>query len=317
MKWLQSRHPVVPLALALLVVLGLAGAFAPVLSPYDPDEVTLALKFAPPTAEHWLGCDHLGRDVLTRLLYGTRVSLGCVAAIAGCICLLGLVVGAVAGFAGGRVDAALMRLCDVFLTFPTFILAMFMVGVLGTGMGNVVLAITLTHWAWYARIIRSLILSLKHREYVLAARVAGSSRLQVLVRHLLPPVAAQLVILATLDIGHMMLHVSGLSFLGLGVTPPTAEWGVMLGDARQFVWTHPELIFYPGAMLFITVMACNLLGDAMRDALDPALREIVAHEHGALEAPACPAPVTAGPASAGNPDGPAQGLAEEPVEVRA
>ena len=291
-KTRRRRAGIVTLALALLVTLGLAGALAPWLSPYDPDEVTLALKFAPPDSEHWLGCDHLGRDVLTRLFYGTRVSLGCVAAIAVSICALGLVVGATAGFAGGRVDAVLMRFCDVFLTFPTFILAMFMVGVLGTGMVNVVLAITLTHWAWYARIIRSLVLSLKHREYVLASRVAGSSRLQVLRRHVLPPVAAQLAILATLDIGHMMLHVSGLSFLGLGVTPPTAEWGVMLGDARQFVWTHPELIFYPGAMLFVTVMACNLLGDAMRDALDPALREIVAHEH-APDAPPQPVVVEA------------------------
>ncbi len=166
-----------------------------------------------------------------------------------------------------------MRVCDVFLTFPTFILAMFMVGVLGTGIVNVILAVSLTHWAWYARIIRSLALSLKNREYVLAARVSGSGRMKTAWLHILPPIFAQLVILATLDIGHMMMHVSGLSFLGLGVAPPTPEWGVMISDARQFVWTHPELIMYPGLMIFITVMAFNLLGDAMRDALDPALQE--------------------------------------------
>jgi nickel transport system permease protein len=165
-----------------------------------------------------------------------------------------------------------MRFCDVFLTFPTFILAMFMVGVLGTGLTNVILAIVLTHWAWYARIIRGVVLSLKNREYVLAARVAGTPPLKIVLRHLLPPVVAQLAILATLDMGHMILHVSGLSFLGLGVQPPTPEWGVMINDARQFIWTKPQLIMYPGIMIFLTVMAFNIPSDALRDILDPSIR---------------------------------------------
>jgi nickel transport system permease protein len=155
------------------------------------------------------------------------------------------------------------------MTFPTFILAMFMVGVLGTGLFNVILAIVMTHWAWYARIIRGFVLSLKGREYVLAAKVAGTPRMKILGRHILPPIVAQLLILATLDIGHIMLHVSALSFLGLGVAPPTPEWGVMINDARQFMWTNPYLILLPGAMVFVTVMAFNLLGDAIRDELDP------------------------------------------------
>jgi nickel transport system permease protein len=199
--------------------------------------------------------------------------VGTVSAIIVCILVLGFLVGCFSGYAGGRIDAFLMRLCDVFLTFPTFILAMFLIGILGTGLTNVVIAIVLTHWAWYARLIRGFVLSLKNREYILAARVSGASRVKIVLQHIVPPVFAQLVILATLDIGHMILHVSGLSFLGLGVAPPTPEWGVMINDARQFLWTSPGLIVYPGMMIFITVMSFNLLGDALRDALDPAMEE--------------------------------------------
>jgi nickel transport system permease protein len=246
---------------------------APVVAPYNPNEVVLAERLAGPSASHWLGTDHLGRDILSRLIYGARSSVGSVAAIIACILVLGFAVGCLAGFRGGLVDATLMRICDVFLTFPTFILAMFLIGVLGTGLTNVVIAIVLTHWAWYARLIRGFVLSLKNREYILAARVAGTPRVKIVLQHIVPPVFAQLVILATLDIGHMMLHVSGLSFLGLGVTPPTAEWGVMINDARQFIWSSPALIFYPGMMIFVTVMSFNLLGDALRDALDPTLGE--------------------------------------------
>lgn len=261
--------------LAVSVVMALAvcatAVFAPAIAPSDPTDVVLADKFAPPSMDHPLGCDHLGRDVLSRLVYGTRTSVGSVAAILAIVMLLGFAVGSVSGYAGGAVDTTLMRFCDVFLTFPTFILAMFLIGVLGTGMTNVIIAVSLTHWAWYARIIRSMVLTLKNREYVLAAKVAGTGRVRLVVRHILPPIMAQLLILCTLDIGHMMLHVSGLSFLGLGVTPPMPEWGVMISDARQYIWTHPELIMMPGAMIFVTVMAFNLLGDALRDSFDPAL----------------------------------------------
>ncbi|XPV75800.1 MAG: nickel ABC transporter permease subunit NikC [Desulfovibrio sp.] len=264
-----ARKGLVTFAAATIIILTLAATFAPIVTPYDPCTISLEDKFAPPSSEHILGCDHLGRDVFSRLIYGARVSMGSVAAIVTIIMTFGFAVGATAGFSGGRVDSVLMRICDVFMTFPTFILAMFLIGVLGTGIVNVIIAVSLTHWAWYARIIRSLVLSLKNREYLLAARVAGTSRIMIVVRHIIPPVFAQLSILATLDLGHMMMHVSGLSFLGLGITPPTPEWGVMIADARQYVWTHPELIMYPGLMIFIMVMAFNILGDAMRDALDP------------------------------------------------
>lgn len=267
MRGMLDRR-IVRVSLLILVLVGGAALFAPWLGLPDPEEVNLAEKLAAPSAQHLLGTDHLGRDVLSRLIFGSRVSIGSVFAILLLIVGFSTFAGSLAGFAGGAVDSALMRICDIFLTFPTLILAMFFVGVLGTGLTNVILAIFLTHWAWYARIVRGIVLSLKSREFVLAARVAGTSRFRLVVRHILPSLAPQVLVLATLDIGHMMLHVAGLSFLGLGVQPPLPEWGVMIGDARQFIWTQPQLLLYPGLAIFVVVMAFNLLGDAMRDALD-------------------------------------------------
>ncbi len=267
MRGMLDRR-IVRVSLLILVLVGGAAFFAPWLGLPDPEEVNLAEKLAAPSAQHLLGTDHLGRDVLSRLIFGSRVSIGSVFAILLLIVGFSTFAGSLAGFAGGAVDSALMRICDIFLTFPTLILAMFFVGVLGTGLTNVILAIFLTHWAWYARIVRGIVLSLKSREFVLAARVAGTSRFRLVVRHILPSLAPQVLVLATLDIGHMMLHVAGLSFLGLGVQPPLPEWGVMIGDARQFIWTQPQLLLYPGLAIFVVVMAFNLLGDAMRDALD-------------------------------------------------
>lgn len=267
----SGRWPV-RIALAVVVLLVVAAVAGPWISPHDPDAIDLTARLQGADAVHWLGTDHLGRDILSRLIAGVRVSLGVVAVTLALILVLGIVVGGASGFIGGRTDQLIMRVTDVFLTFPTLVLALFMIGMLGTGLVNVVIAIALSHWAWYARIVRGIVLSLRHRDYLLAARLAGASRLRIFAAHLLPATLSQLLVLATLDIGHMMLHVSGLSFLGLGVAPPTAEWGVMIGDARQFVWTAPMLIFWPGLALFVSVMAFNILGDALRDRLDPHLR---------------------------------------------
>jgi nickel transport system permease protein len=264
--------PSILLSAAIIILLVILSVAAPLISPHDPNAIDLAQRLQGMSLGHPVGTDHLGRDILSRLIYGTRVSLGAVAVILAMVLVLGIGVGSLAGYAGGRIDAVIMRFCDVFLTFPTFVLAMFMVGVLGTGIVNVVLAIALSHWAWYARIARSLVLSFKERDFVLAARVAGGSRLGVFFAHILPSVFVQFVVLCTLDIGHMILHIAGLSFLGLGVMPPMAEWGVMISDAREFIWTQPMLLFWPGLMVFCTVMAFNQLGDALRDRLDPALR---------------------------------------------
>ena len=265
------------IALTLVAAIAALAILGPAISPYDPNFVDLTGRLQPSSLEHWLGTDHLGRDILARLMVGARVSLGSVAIALSIIVALGLVVGGVSGFVGGRTDQVIMRCTDIFLTFPTLVLALFMIGVLGTGLLNVILAIAMSHWAWYARIVRGIVLSLKHRDFILASRLAGASNTRIFAAHLLPATISQLVVLATLDIGHIMLHVSALSFLGLGVATPTAEWGVMLSDARQFVWTEPHLMIWPGLALFISVMAFNLLGDAIRDRLDPHLS--MEHSH--------------------------------------
>lgn len=254
---------------AAIVVVAIAG---PWITPYPPDAMDLLARLQPPGAAHWLGTDHLGRDILSRLIAGAGLSLGAVALTMTLILGAGIIIGGAAGSLGGRADQIIMRITDVFLIFPTLVLALFLIAMLGTGLANVIVAIALSHWAWYARIVRGIVLSLKHREFVLASRLAGMSRLRIFTQHLLPGTLSQLVVLATLDIGHIMLHVSGLSFVGLGVTPPTAEWGVMLKDAQPFIWTNPVLMIWPGLALFITVAAFNLAGDAVRDGLDPHLQ---------------------------------------------
>lgn len=261
----------VRMALAIVVVLAIAAIAAPLVAPYDPNAVDLTQRLQGPSLAHWLGTDHLGRDELSRLIYGTRVSLGSVALCIVLIMALAIAVGGASGYLGGRVDQAVMRFCDIFLAFPTVVLALFLIGILGTGMVNVIIAIALSHFAWYARMVRGLVLSFRQRDFVLASRAAGAGRVRIFMEHLLPAIMAQMIVLATLDIGHMMLHVAGLSFLGLGVQTPTAEWGVMINDARQFVWSNPMLIIWPGLALLLSVMAFNILGDAVRDRLDPSL----------------------------------------------
>lgn len=259
------------LALVIIAVLVFAGLVAPWLAPCDPLEVDVTQKLQGWSKAHWLGTDYLGRDMLSRLLYGTRYSVGVTAIVLSLVFLAGLLIGGVAGFFGGKVDAVIMRVCDIFMTIPSTVLAVFFVGVLGVGMVNVVAALVLSGWPWYARIVRSVVLSVRERDYVLAARASGMPQMQVLVKHILPGVYAQLIVLATMDIGNTMIHVAGLSFLGLGIAPPTPEWGVMINDARSYIYNQPMLVVLPGLMLFLTVMAFNRVGDALRDMLDPSL----------------------------------------------
>lgn len=260
-----------PLGMTIITLLVVAAVAAPWLGLADPSETDLPRRLLGPSAAHWLGTDHLGRDILARLVWGARASLGAVAAILVLVLAIGGVVGMTAGLAGGRVDAVLMRICEGFMTVPTLVLALFLIGALGTGLTNVVIAIALSHWAFYARLVRATTLSLRNLDYVVAARVAGLSRLAIARRHLLPVLAGQLAVLASLDLGHWMLHVAGLSFLGLGLAPPAPEWGIMINDARPFFRVAPALMVLPGAAIMLTVMAFNLLGDALRDRLDPAL----------------------------------------------
>ena len=193
------------------------------------------------------------------------MSLISVLAIMVIILLISLIIGSAAGFLGGKIDNVLMRISDVMLTFPTFILALFFIGVLGVGLINVIIAIAFTHLAWYSRIVRSIVLETKEKNYVLASKCMGTPTLKIIIKHIIPQVLSQVGILATLDLGHMMLHVAGLSFLGLGVQAPVAEWGVMINDAAPFIRQHPELMIYPGLCIFITVAIFNSIGEHLKD----------------------------------------------------
>lgn len=255
-------------SLIMIIFLLLIALIAPFFLPYTPDAIDLDNRFSPISTTHFLGTDHLGRDILTRLVFGARISLLSVGVILVCVMFLGISIGGIAGFFGGKIDKFIMRICDLFLSLPTIVLSLFLVGILGAGLENVMLAIALTHWAWYARIIRSIVLGLKHREFVLLSQVYGASNWQIFKRNMLTPILTQCFVLATMDIGHIMLHIAGLSFLGLGVQPPQAEWGVMLSDSKDYVFSNPELLLYPGLALFIAVALFNMLGDSLRDYFD-------------------------------------------------
>lgn len=254
------------LIIALLLLIALTSQWW---LPFDPLAINLPERLLSPDSQHWLGTDHLGRDIFSRLLAATRISLGAVLLCLLLVLTIGMIAGGAAGLLGGRTDQLIMRIADLFMTFPTSILSFFLVAILGTGITNVIIAIALSHWAWYARMVRSLVLSLRQREFVLAARLAGASRVRIFIEHISGAVLPSLLILATLDTGHMMLHIASMSFLGLGVTAPTPEWGIMINDARQYIWTQPLQMFWPGLALFISVMSFNLVGDALRDHLDP------------------------------------------------
>lgn len=252
-------------ALCGVVALCAVAIFAPFLAPYPPNMQNLDARLLAGSAEHILGTDYLGRDIFSRLLYGARISLGSTFLILVYIVALGVCIGGLCGFLGGWLDNICMRICDIFMSVPTIALSLFMVGILGAGLENVILAIVATHWAWYARIVRGIVFSLKNKEYVLLSYTFGASGFERFRRHLFTPIMSQCLVLASMDVGHIMLHIAGLSFLGLGVQPPNAEWGVMISEAKEYMWEYPHLILYPGLALFISVALCNLLGESLRD----------------------------------------------------
>jgi len=259
---------------------GLAGALllagvvtaclaAPLLAPADPIRVNLPAQLQPPSAAHLMGTDNFGRDILSRVLHGGRVSLGVAAAATLISLLISLVLGGLAGYLGGLFDDLVMRTVDLTLAFPRLVLAITIAGLLGAGLGSVVIAIVAVSWAWYARVIRGMVLQAREEQYVLAAHAVGASVPRVLLRHLLPAIIGQLAVLTSLDFGRIILAISALSFLGLGIRPPAPEWGAMLNESRLFFARQPELMLYPGLAIFLTVLGANLLGDALSDALDP------------------------------------------------
>jgi ABC-type dipeptide/oligopeptide/nickel transport system permease subunit len=234
-----------------------------------PADVNVMEKLAPPSLAHPLGNDYLGRDVLSRVVDAAHRSLGTALAVVVCVLSASVVLGALAGFAGGIVDVLVMRLVDLKLALPSLVLALVLVGAMGPRLSTLVLALTIAQAPWYIRIIRALVLRERERPYVLVARVHGAGPIAVVWRHVLPAVLGQLAVLATLDLGQVVLAVAGLSFLGLGAQPPDAEWGAMLSDGRITFAQQPLVMIAPGFCIFWTVLSANLLGDALRDILDP------------------------------------------------
>jgi peptide/nickel transport system permease protein len=264
-------NPLNVLALALIAVFALCALLASVLAPYDPLAQELGQRLRPPSPEHWLGTDSLGRDIASRILYGARISLIIGVVVVSSAGVVGTAIGLIAGYAGGLVDEALMRLTEVFLAFPALILAMAIAGALGPSLTNAIIAIAAVTWAVYARLTRGQILSLRRREFVEAARAIGASRTRIVVRHLLPNALAPLMIQASFDLGSSIIAAAGLSFIGFGAQPPTPEWGVMISEGRNYISTQPWLSLFPGLAILFAVGSFNLLGDGLRDAFDPRL----------------------------------------------
>lgn len=255
--------------IVLITLIIILGILAPYIAPFDPNKVRIVRKYASMSGEHWLGCDHLGRDIFSRLLYGIRSTLFLSLLTMIITIVIGTVIGLISGYQRGKLDEFIMRLCDVMLSFPSQVMILAIVGVLGVGIENVIIANIVVKWAWYSRMIRSSVIKHSRKNYILFSRAIGASNIFIIRRHLLPNIMSELVVLATLDTGWVILNISALSFIGLGVQAPTAEWGLMLSEAKNVMIQHPMQMVFPGIAILIVVAAFNMLGDCLRDILDP------------------------------------------------
>ena len=267
------RNVAAMIGITILVILALVAIFAPQIAPHDPIKLDLINPLKPPLSPgHILGTDDLGRDVLSRLIYGSRASLVVgfiVVAIAGTV---GVTLGAISGYFGGTIDMVIMRIVDVLFAFPFLILALAFVAILGPSLVNMMLVLGMVSWIAYARLVRSVVLSLREMTFVEAARSVGASDMRILFQHILPNVVGIVVVQATFGVAQAILAAAALSFLGFGMQPPAAEWGNMLTKMRDYMRTSPVLVIAPGMMIMITVLSLNFVGDALRDALDPYMR---------------------------------------------
>jgi peptide/nickel transport system permease protein len=265
-----SRNRLAMLGLLIVVLLVLVAVFANQLAPYSPTVGDLrTTRLLPPSSNFWLGTDDQGRDILSRLIHGSRVTLFVVILVAVLAAPIGLLVGTVAGYAGGLVDAALMRITDIFLAFPRLILALAFVAALGPGIENAVIAIAITSWPPYARMARAETLTIRQTDYIAAVQLIGASPWRIVFRHIMPLCVSSVIVRVTLDMAGIILTAAGLGFLGLGAQPPMPEWGAMIAAGRQYVLDQWWVAAAPGAAIFLISLAFNLLGDGLRDALDP------------------------------------------------
>jgi peptide/nickel transport system permease protein len=270
-RWHAGRIVrILPVAIpgTILGLAVLASILAPWIAPYDPNVLDMKASLSGPTADHWLGTDQLGRDQLSRLLYGGRTTMLVAGLGVGGVIAIGLIVGTIAGYFGGRIDLVISAILNVLLSLPTLLLTLAILGILGPGTNSLMLAIIGAGWVGHARMFRSSILSLRQRPYIEAAHSMGASSSLILRRHLWPNLFTTIVVMATLDVGALILTISSLSFLGLGVQPPTADWGTMLNEARPFVGQVPLLAIVPGICISVVSLSSNMLGDAIRDVVD-------------------------------------------------
>jgi len=269
-RFRRNRGAVIGLVIICIYVA--MALFANVLAPYDPLDGQLVLKLQPPSAAHWLGTDELGRDLLSRLLYGARSSLEIQMAAVAFSLVVGVTWGLVSGYFGGPLDEASMRFADVLLAFPSILLAISIVAILGNGLISIVLAVGAIAVPQFARLVRGLVLGIRETEYVEAARAIGESHSAILSRYILPNTTAPIIVQTTLRMATVLLIASGLNFLGLGVVPPTPEWGAMLSNAREYMFQSIHVTLIPGLAITLVVIGFNLVGDGLRDALDPRMR---------------------------------------------
>ncbi len=268
----KAKKKLIFWSIMVLILVGIA-IFASVLAPYDPTKAVLADATQAPSSSHWFGTDKMGRDLLSRVIYGARTSLASTSILVACVLVVGGTLGMVAGYVGGKVDMVIMRISDMMVSFPGMALAIAMAGILGPSIVNAVIAITMVTWTKYARLARSMVLKVRNQDYIAAAKLSGTSAPKILWKHLLPSILPTMVITAATDMGGMMLELAGFSFLGLGATAGSIEWGYMLNEGRSYMENAPWMMIFPGLAIFITVTLFNLLGDKIRDVLDPRNQE--------------------------------------------
>lgn len=254
---------------SIICLLFLLAIFAPLIAPHNPYEQNLEFRCQGPNLKYLLGCDYLGRCILSRIIYGSRFSLQIAVFIVAIQVFVGVILGTLAGYYGGLIDRAIMRLVDIAMAFPALVLAIVLAGVLGPGPYGIACALTVVGWTEFARIIRGNILSFKEKEFVEGAKALGFSNRYIIIRYLLPNTIAPIIVLATLSTGFVILIVSAFSFLGLGAQPPLADWGMMLNEGRAYMRTAPHLTIFPGMAIMLTILSFNFLGDALRDVMDP------------------------------------------------
>ncbi|MFB4327875.1 nickel/cobalt ABC transporter permease [Paenibacillus sp. CR_12] len=264
-----SKDKLASLSLLLIAAIVILGLFAPIFAPHDPNHVDMKLRYAGSSWAYWFGNDHLGRCILSRLIYGIRPSILWVLAALLASVGVGAAVGFVAGYFRGKTDAILMRICDIMLSFPGYVMTLAVVGILGAGLENILIAFVAMKWAWFARVIRTSVQQYAEMDYVKFSKAAGISNRRIIMKHIVPVTFSDIAVIASGSMCSMILQISGLSFLGLGIKAPHAEWGMMLNEAREVMFSHPELMLAPGLAIVIAVSAFNFLADGLQVALDP------------------------------------------------